>query len=269
MSGESAALTYTKETSRKYFDAEAEAYTDEGYIRIEEKYPTLYIRHKYILDMIEHGNGRLALDLGCGPGIMLLDLVRKGYTAIGVDIARGMLKKAKNISLNLGLEPPQLIIADIENLPLANEVFDLIICAGVVEYLDSDHKALTEISRILKPRGIAIITVTNALTPFWLVETMAKISCLWPKLLSTVKGVRNPPKARVHIPYILSRVAREVGLKEVDRAYFDFTILPFPLGFSNQKLRRKVGLKMERLSRKSIGLIGRGCIMKFIKIAKL
>lgn len=256
----------TKETSKKYFDEKAEVYTDKSYIRIGESYPTLYIRHKYILDIIEHEVGGLALDLGCGPGIMLLDLTKKGCTVVGLDISRGMLKKAKDISLSLGSEAPHLIAADIENLPFTSETFNLIICAGVIEYLDSDYKALTEISRVLKPGGTAIITVTNALTPFWLIETVAKISGLWPKLLSTIKGERNPPKARVHIPYILSKMAERVRLKEATRAYFDFTILPFPIGFSNPNLRRKIGLKMERLSRKRIGFIGRGCIMKFVKV---
>jgi ubiquinone/menaquinone biosynthesis C-methylase UbiE len=256
-------LIDAKEASRRYFDEKVEAYTDESYLKIKEKYPVLYIRHRYIIDMVEDGGG-LALDVGCGPGVMLIDLARKGYEAVGVDISRGMLEKARSLSSKLGVEAPGLVVADIENLPFKDGVFDLIVCAGVIEYLDSDQEALTEISRILKPRGTAFISVTNALTPFWIMETVAKISGLWPKLLSMVRG-EKPPKARVHIPHILSRIAGRIGLKETGRVYFDFTILPFPLGFDNQDLRRRIGFKMERLSRKRIGIIGRGCILRFVK----
>jgi ubiquinone/menaquinone biosynthesis C-methylase UbiE len=256
-------LIDTKETSRRYFDEKVEAYADESYVKIKEKYPTLYIRHKYIIDMIEENEG-LALDVGCGPGVMLIDLTKKGYDTIGVDISKGMIEKARRISLKHEINASGLIVADIENLPFKNGVFDLIVCAGVIEYLDSDQKALTEISRILKPKGTAFVSVTNALTPFWIIETVAKISGLWPRLLSIVKGVK-PPKARVHIPHILSKIAKKIGLKETGRAYFDFTILPFPLGFNNPNLRRRIGFKMERLSRKRIGVIGRGCVMRFVK----
>ena len=261
-------MNYTKETSKRYFDEKVNVYTEEGYFRIRGKYPVLYIRHKYILNMINEGEG-IAIDVGCGPGIMLLDLKAKGYDVIGLDISKNMLEKARDIFLRLGAEIPNMAVADIECLPFRREVFDLIVCAGVIEYLDRDDKALTEISRTLKTGGLTMITFTNALTPFWIIETISKISGIWPKILSLVKGEKNPPKSRVHIPHMISRLAEKIGLKEICRAYFNFTILPFPLDFNNQAIRRKVGFKMERLSRKILGIIGRGCIIKFKKMSSI
>ena len=48
---------------------------------------------------------------------------------------------------------------DIQNLSFKNATFDMILCNHVLEHVKSDTKAFSEISRILKKKGIAIITV--------------------------------------------------------------------------------------------------------------
>ncbi len=251
-------MSDAKALSKRFFDEKATVYTNEKYLAIKGKYPTLYIRHKYIVNMIDEGEGT-ALDIGCGPGLMLIDFVKKGYKAVGIDISRKMLDKAREICLSFGMGKPPLIVADIENLPFANDAFNIVVCAGVIEYLNGDNKALAEISRVLKKNGVAFVTVTNALTPLGFLETIFKISSIWPKILKMVRKEKNPPKARVHVPFILSRAALKRGLKEIDQAYFDFTLFPIPILW-------KIGLKMERLSKKLVGFIGRGCILKFVKL---
>ncbi|MBC8196780.1 MAG: class I SAM-dependent methyltransferase [Candidatus Marinimicrobia bacterium] len=48
---------------------------------------------------------------------------------------------------------------DIENINYSSESFDLILCNHVLEHVSNDNMALCELQRILKPSGIAIITV--------------------------------------------------------------------------------------------------------------
>jgi len=257
-------LTETKETATRYFDEVAPVYFDENYTKTNEKYPILYLRQKYILDMIDGSRGK-ALDVGCGSGAMLVDLTKRGFEAFGVDISANMLKSARELSSKLGLREPPSLVADIENLPFAKGSFDLIICAGVVEYLTRDDRALSEISRVLRSDGTAFITVTNALTPYFFLETVAKISSIWPKMISLANGGVPFPRARVHAPFSLVNMAAKTGLEEVDRAYFDFTPFPFPLGVNFPNLRKSLGLKMEKLSKTRLGFIARGCIIKFAK----
>jgi len=48
---------------------------------------------------------------------------------------------------------------DLQELPFANASYDFVFASHVLEHIADDHQAITEISRILKPNGIAILPV--------------------------------------------------------------------------------------------------------------
>jgi SAM-dependent methyltransferase len=52
-------------------------------------------------------------------------------------------------------------ISDVEALPLPDASFDLVISAGVIEYLPGDGPFLRELSRVLRPGGRLLLCVTN------------------------------------------------------------------------------------------------------------
>jgi SAM-dependent methyltransferase len=49
----------------------------------------------------------------------------------------------------------------VEHLPFEDAQFDLVVCVGVLGYLLSDDRALTEIQRVLKPGGYLLLNLTN------------------------------------------------------------------------------------------------------------
>jgi ubiquinone/menaquinone biosynthesis C-methylase UbiE len=249
-----------------YFDKHAKEYLQEHYIDIDKSFPVLYIRHKYIINMLGQSLEGLFLDVGCGPGATLLTLAKMGGDAIGVDISAEMLKLAtiliKRNSQDLKI---QLIIADIERLPFRDVIFNGVISAGVIEYMKSDEYSLREISRIIKPFGTAIITVTNRLTPLWMLEEYAKISKIYAKIFRLMGRGKTSFQRRSHIPWVLSSEGRRLGLKKVDQAYFHFIPLPFPQRLILKKIYFFIGLKLESLSRTSLGFLGRGYIVKMVK----
>lgn len=95
------------------------------------------------------------LDAGCAKGFMLYDLQRliPGIRVAGIDISQYAIEHAKDEVRS------QLQIADIRNMPFADESFDIVISITTVHNLDRDgvKQALREIERI-KRRG-AFITV--------------------------------------------------------------------------------------------------------------
>ncbi len=257
-------MVQPKDAAKRYFDRKSIVYFDENYARMDNKYPVLHLRHNYILNMMDDVRGG-ALDIGCGSGAMLADLSARGHEVFGVDISPFMVRKARTLPLKLGLAEPIMCVADIENLPFVDKSFELVVCAGVIEYLHEDEKSLSEISRVLKPKGTAFISVTNALTPFWFFETFVKIIGFWKSLVSLTRKDTSFPKTRAHVPYYLAKKARAIGLEKSEVAYFHYSPLPAPLNsiFPQQCIR--IGLRMETLSKSRLGFMGRGCIIKFVK----
>ncbi len=58
--------------------------------------------------------------------------------------------------------PEDCVNIDITNIPFENESFDLILCAHVLEHVPDDGKAMSELYRVLKPGGAAILQVPMA-----------------------------------------------------------------------------------------------------------
>lgn len=74
-------------------------------------------------------------------------------------------KKLSNIEyVTTDLESPLADVkADICNLPFPNNSFDVILCNHVLEHIKDDQKAMSELYRILKPNGWAILQVPQDL----------------------------------------------------------------------------------------------------------
>lgn len=103
-----------------------------------------------------------ALDIGCGPGLYVEELITMGFDVYGMDNSPQMLKKCKEfLEKNNRATSAHLSLADIEELPFENEKFDLVLCIGVLDYLLTDEIALAEILRIMKPGGYFLLSISN------------------------------------------------------------------------------------------------------------
>lgn len=114
-------------------------------------------RLEMVLDMIGLKRGKKILEIGYGSGILFLELSKRFDEIHGVDIhnkinlVETMLKK-EGITANLK-------VGDILKLPYEDEEFDNVVCVSVLEHIPrlSLNKAVSEIHRLLKPGGIAVV----------------------------------------------------------------------------------------------------------------
>lgn len=108
------------------------------------------------------------LDVGCGAGVQVLNMARMGYTVQGVDLAPNMIESA----CALLADHPELAdrvqfdVATVGDLPFADAAFEAAVCLGVMEYMDDPVTAVTQLARVLKTGGTAIISVPNRASPF-------------------------------------------------------------------------------------------------------
>ncbi len=74
-------------------------------------------------------------------------------------------RKLKNLDYTTtDLESPLADIkADICNLPFKDNSYDVILCNHVLEHIPDDTKAMQELYRVLKPRGMAILQIPQDL----------------------------------------------------------------------------------------------------------
>ncbi len=120
------------------------------------------------------------LDVGCGTGRHSIELSKRGYDLLGIDLSDSQLRKAKEKADKLNLNV-QFIKHDARNLPFKNE-FDLaiMICEGAFPLMETDEmnfEILKGVKNALKSPGKFIFTTLSGLFPvFNSIEEFGKSS---------------------------------------------------------------------------------------------
>lgn len=93
------------------------------------------------------------LDVGCGTGNFLKELSDRGFACRGCDPSDEMLGYARRLNPTISFEN-----ASIEHLPYESDSFDIVIGIEVMRYIQDVDLALSEVHRVLKPKGRCLFT---------------------------------------------------------------------------------------------------------------
>ncbi len=135
------------------------------------------------------------LDAGCGEGV-LVDEYAGRLDIVGVDA---------------NYSSPRVSLASLTALPCADASFDRALCLDVLEHLsyEDQPRALAELSRVLRPGGILLISVPN------LAHLQSRVQFLLRgRLIRTASDVKHPGD-RPAGEYI--RIAERAGFTLVER----------------------------------------------------
>ena len=100
--------------------------------------------------------GMRVLEIGVGMGADYLEWLKAGAYATGVDLSSASLEKARRRCEMAGYRP-DLRVADGENLPFPDSVFDVVYSYGVMHHSPNPEACVQEAWRVLKPGGQARI----------------------------------------------------------------------------------------------------------------
>jgi ubiquinone/menaquinone biosynthesis C-methylase UbiE len=108
--------------------------------------------------------GDRVLDIGCSQGITSILLGREGFEVIGIDIEASRIEYAQ---ADLALESEEtrarvtFSIGNAAELEYEESSFDTVLLGEVIEHLVAPERVLSEVVRVLRPGGVAVLT-----TPF-------------------------------------------------------------------------------------------------------
>jgi SAM-dependent methyltransferase len=126
------------------------------------------------------GPGTRVLDLGCGMGRHAHEALRRGATVTAADLDRKALRHVGAVAsamVEAGEVTPggSLVVSPANALKLRfpDASFDVVIVSEVLEHIPEDQAAIAEIHRVLRPGGVAAVTVPRYLPEAvcWLLST--------------------------------------------------------------------------------------------------
>ena len=139
-----------KRETRLHYDAEADAYDELYSDEQKKKYDSAFSHLVFSLE-------ERILDCGCGTGILLEKVADSVQVAVGVDLSRKMLEKAK---LRLDqISNVALICADIDSLPFPEGTFRHVFMFTVLLGHTYWGDTISEARRVLGRHGIMTLSV--------------------------------------------------------------------------------------------------------------
>ena len=175
--------------------------------RVESIYltPDVVAQRARVLEALALQRGERVADLGCGPGLLALDMAhRVGMQGAvhGIDASASMLTIAARRCY--GKAWVQLALGDVGKLPYPDNYFDAVVCTQVYEYVADIDGALRELQRVLRSGGRAVLVDTD-----W-------ESCIWnssdPARMRSVIEAWDRHCPHPHLPLTLAARSRAAGL---------------------------------------------------------
>jgi ubiquinone/menaquinone biosynthesis C-methylase UbiE len=131
----------------------------------EEKpglFKDLYIEQRQIVNSLFDATGKVILDAGTGKGRFAIDFAKGGAECVyASDLSEQMLSIAKKRAERNGVGGKiKFQSMDIENLQYEDNFFDFVCCMETFVHLPHPQRAMDELSRVTKPGGLVVGSVT-------------------------------------------------------------------------------------------------------------
>lgn len=145
-----------------------------------------------VIELAEINDGESVIELACGTGLVFKEVLKQNPNGrnLGVDLSLDMLNKAKKLIKKQKNQNYELRQGDVLNLKIKNESYDKLINNFMIDLMPEDKfdEIFSEFYRILKPNGVAVISVFSPgqkrINKFWV--WVAKYI---PKLLTDCRPV--------------------------------------------------------------------------------
>jgi ubiquinone/menaquinone biosynthesis C-methylase UbiE len=148
------------------------------------------------------GKHSRALDVACGPGIVVEALARDAGAVVGCDITPEMLAKAEQRSASAALSNVRFVPGRAESLPFEDAEFDVVVSRSALHHFLDPAATIREMARVLKPGG-RMVTV----------DVMASEDTAEAALHNALEILRDPSHVRMLPRSELQKHLENAGLR--------------------------------------------------------
>ncbi len=164
--------------------------------------------------------GSTVLDVGCGPGVIALDVARavEGGSVIGIDRKPDRVESAAIRAFEVGVKNVDFQQGDGLALTFEDNFFDLAYSTHVLEHIQDRVTALQEMKRVVKPNGLVVCSVLDSSTATFYppCPSMEAIYRGWARLSDIVNFDKGDPG----LGRRLFSLAIEAGFSSVEMELF-------------------------------------------------
>jgi ubiquinone/menaquinone biosynthesis C-methylase UbiE len=145
-------------------------------------------------EVVKRVEGTDILEVGCGSGTIVKQLLAKGKHVTGIDIGKQFVNFC-----HAKYDNAYFCETDAHYLPFADRSFDTIVCSEVIEHVDNPEKALHEFNRVLRPQGRLVLTTPNICFRWALIEAV------WTRIRRNMLETRHKCFTRKRLRLLLDR----------------------------------------------------------------
>ena len=131
-------------------------------------------------EAVEAAGGAPILDMPVGTAYFTTEIARQHTgVVIGVDIAEGMVRQAREVARAAGLANLIAIRADAHKLPFPDSCFGAVLCTNGLQVIPGLSPTVDELVRVLRPGGSVFVSFLSApVTQFMSFEKRAGLPAL-------------------------------------------------------------------------------------------
>lgn len=142
----------------RYFEDEKITASEEHYL---ESWQRKYVER--FLENIPSVSGKLLADCGTGSAYMAIELAKRGGYIIATDLSLRSVVRLRRIADRLGLADRMLsVCSTAEALPIRTKCISALISNAVLEHIQDESVAISEISRVSEADGNLMLSVPLA-----------------------------------------------------------------------------------------------------------
>lgn len=251
-------MTSATETQRR---------VDEHFAKVAPRWQELYAendvfavihqqRRDIVLDLVD--SFRLEpesqiLDVGCGAGVISVELARRGYVVTALDSVPAMVELTNESAKDAGVANRVSVgLGDAHRLMFESERFQAVVAMGVTPFLHSLPDALREMRRVLMPGGLLVINADNRWRLTRVLDPMLSPMLSWfrtsvKRLLAVLrvrKAMEEPKLVHMYSNREFRRMIRRAGFEITESSVVGFGPFTF---FEHKLFPERVRVRIHRV----------------------